>query len=139
MGVAAAALDALGCQHPNVARRISDIRNGNDPRARDLDVQRKLLRRAECPIRVASVDFAASGGACAGPRFRHVVSVAKIGSPVSIAVAAVTARMREAVGNLGLLREEIAVSVVRDFGVDTFALAFAATENPSRMVYHGPF
>jgi hypothetical protein len=37
MGVAAAELDALERKHPNIARRISDIRNGN-PHARDLDI-----------------------------------------------------------------------------------------------------
>ncbi len=35
--VAAAELDALERKHPNIARRVSDIRSG-DPRARDFDI-----------------------------------------------------------------------------------------------------
>ena len=38
MGVAAAALDALERKRPDIAKRISDIRHANNPRARDLDV-----------------------------------------------------------------------------------------------------
>ena len=38
MGVAAAALDALERKRPNIARRISDIRTGKNPRACDLDI-----------------------------------------------------------------------------------------------------
>jgi hypothetical protein len=37
LGVAAVALDTLERKHPNIARRISDIRRGN-PCARDLDI-----------------------------------------------------------------------------------------------------
>ena len=38
MGVAAAALDALERRRPDIAKRISDIRNAKNPRARDLDL-----------------------------------------------------------------------------------------------------
>jgi predicted aminopeptidase len=38
MGVAAAALDALERNRPSIAKRISQIRTGRNPRARDLDV-----------------------------------------------------------------------------------------------------
>ena len=38
MGVAAAALDALERKRPDIAKRISDIRNAKNPRARDMDV-----------------------------------------------------------------------------------------------------
>ena len=38
MGVAAVALDALQRKRPNLARRISDIRTGKNPLARDLDI-----------------------------------------------------------------------------------------------------
>jgi hypothetical protein len=38
MGVAAIVLDALEQKRPNLAKRISDIRTGRDPRARDLDI-----------------------------------------------------------------------------------------------------
>jgi hypothetical protein len=38
LGVAAIVLDALERKRPNVAKRISDIRTGRDPRARDLDI-----------------------------------------------------------------------------------------------------
>ena len=38
MGVAAAALDALERKRPDIAKRISDIRNGKNPSARDLDI-----------------------------------------------------------------------------------------------------
>lgn len=38
LGVAAAALDALERKRPNIAKRIADIRNARNPRARDLDV-----------------------------------------------------------------------------------------------------
>jgi hypothetical protein len=38
MGVAAIVLDALERKRPNLAKRISDIRTGRDPRARDLDI-----------------------------------------------------------------------------------------------------
>jgi hypothetical protein len=38
LGVAAAALQALEAKRPNIAQRISDIRNAKNPRARDLDI-----------------------------------------------------------------------------------------------------
>jgi hypothetical protein len=38
MGVAAAALDALERKRPDIAKRISDIRNARNPRASDMDV-----------------------------------------------------------------------------------------------------
>jgi hypothetical protein len=38
MGVAAAALDALERERPDIAKRISAIRAGKNPRARDLDI-----------------------------------------------------------------------------------------------------
>ena len=38
MGLAAAALDALERKRPDIAKRISDIRTGGNPRARDLDI-----------------------------------------------------------------------------------------------------
>ena len=38
MGVAAAALDALERKRLDIAKRISDIRNAKNPRARDMDV-----------------------------------------------------------------------------------------------------
>ena len=38
MGIAATVLDSLGLECSNTARRISDIRNDKNPRARDLDI-----------------------------------------------------------------------------------------------------
>jgi hypothetical protein len=38
MEVAAAALDALERKRPNIAKRVSDIRTGRNPRARDLEI-----------------------------------------------------------------------------------------------------
>jgi hypothetical protein len=38
MGVAAAALDAFERKRPSIAQRISEIRIGGNPRARDLDI-----------------------------------------------------------------------------------------------------
>jgi hypothetical protein len=38
MGVAAVALDALERKRPDIAKRISEIRHGSNPRARDLDI-----------------------------------------------------------------------------------------------------
>ena len=38
MGVAAIVLDGLERKRPNIARRISDIRTGRNPRARDIDI-----------------------------------------------------------------------------------------------------
>ena len=38
IGVAAAALVALEQKRPNITKRVSDVRTGGNPRARDLDV-----------------------------------------------------------------------------------------------------
>jgi hypothetical protein len=38
LGIAAAALDALERKGPNIAQRISDIRNAGNSRASDMDV-----------------------------------------------------------------------------------------------------